>query len=402
MRVMVSLEDRFFKTQNGNVYSNTTCDYKFWSRYLQVFDEVVVFARVCNVPEEKRNGIPANGPGISFFSLPYYIGPWQYLKQYQKLVAIAKQAKNFADVFILRIPGTIGTLLWHHLMEEKIPYAVEVMGSSTDSMRTSGANLLVRGIHKFLKGQKEQCENASAALYVTHQWLQRQCPARCWSVACSDIDLSDDAIISEAEQKAKIKSIRDAAEGRRPFRICHAGTMEALYKAQDVLIRATATCIKNGLNIEMALLGDGRKRCYFESIARQLGVEKRVFFPGWLPPGQAVRNELDKADLFILPSLTEGQPRVLIEAMARGLPCIGSNAGGIPELFESEYIIAAGDVESLAVKIRELVQNPARLERMSRRNWEESKQYRLDVLNQKRIIFYKKVAELARSRTLRK
>ena len=40
MRVMVALEDRFFRTQNGNIYSNTVYDYVFWSKYLQVFDEV--------------------------------------------------------------------------------------------------------------------------------------------------------------------------------------------------------------------------------------------------------------------------------------------------------------------------------------------------------------------------
>jgi len=46
MRVMVALENRFLKSPDGNVYSSTVCDYHFWQRYLRVFDELIVCARV--------------------------------------------------------------------------------------------------------------------------------------------------------------------------------------------------------------------------------------------------------------------------------------------------------------------------------------------------------------------
>ena len=63
MRVMVALEDRFFRTQDGSVYSNTTCGYEFWKRYLQVFDEVVILARVIEVEQQKLYK-PHNRPSI--------------------------------------------------------------------------------------------------------------------------------------------------------------------------------------------------------------------------------------------------------------------------------------------------------------------------------------------------
>jgi len=402
MRVMIALEDRFIRTRNGAIYSNNLFDYNLSKRYLQVFDEVVILARVDDVPEETRNGIAANGPGVSFFGLPYYVGVWQYIKQRSRLIALTEQATGCADAYILRIPGTIGTLLWRHLMAEKIPYAVEVMGSSTDSMRTSGANLLVRGIHKFLKGQKEQCENASVALYVTHQWLQRQYPSRCWSISCSEVNLSDESIAGVNEQAERIKSIRNAIERRRPFRICHAGSMAALYKAQDVIVEALAICLKQGLVVELVLIGEGKYKKYYEKKALELGVNKHVNFLSWLPSEKEVRHEFDKADLFVLPSLTEGQPRVLIEAMARGLPCIASNVGGITELLEPEYLVPPGDAAALANKIIEVFNDTGRLERASKHNLEESKTYHITVVNQQRVEFYKKVAELAGNRTLPK
>ena len=402
MRVMVALEDRFIRTTSGHIYSNTIFNYNFWKRYLQVFDEVVVMARLCDVSEKTRDGIPANGPGVSFLGLPYYIGAWQYMKQHYRLVAAIRQATSYADVFILHIPGRISTLLWHRLMVEKIPYAVEVMGSSADSRRTAGVNFLVRGIHRLLSDQKEQCENASVASYVTHKHLQSQYPSHCWSISCSEVNLSDESIADVNEQTKRIKSIRDAIEGRRPFRICHAGSMAALYKAQDVLIEAVSICLNKGLSVELTLLGAGKYRKYYEGKALEFGVNRYVSFLNWLPSVQEVRREFDKADLFVLPSLTEGQPRVLIEAMARGLPCIGSNVGGITELLEPEYLVPPGDAASLANKIIEVFNDAGRLERASKRNLEESKMYHITVVNQQRIEFYKKVAELAGNRTLRK
>lgn len=68
------------------------------------------------------------------------------------------------------------------------------------------------------------------------------------------------------------------------------------------------------------------------SFAGRLGVADRVTFVGTVPAGAAVRAHLDAADLVVVPSRTEGLPRALIEAMARGLPAVGTTVGGIPEL----------------------------------------------------------------------
>jgi glycosyltransferase involved in cell wall biosynthesis len=83
----------------------------------------------------------------------------------------------------------------------------------------------------------------------------------------------------------------------------------------------------------------------------------------------------------------------MVEAMARGLPCIGSTVGGIPELLPPEDLVPPNDVEALAQKIMEVVGDPERLARMSRRNWEKAKEYRNEVLQVRRVAFYKYVKE---------
>jgi glycosyltransferase involved in cell wall biosynthesis len=84
----------------------------------------------------------------------------------------------------------------------------------------------------------------------------------------------------------------------------------------------------------------------------------------------------------------------MIEAMARSLPCIGSTVGGIPELLPSEDLVPPGDVVALASKIREVVTDSERMARMSARNLETAKEYRDEVLRERRNEFYRYVREM--------
>jgi glycosyltransferase involved in cell wall biosynthesis len=105
---------------------------------------------------------------------------------------------------------------------------------------------------------------------------------------------------------------------------------------------------------------------------------------------------LDAADLFVLPSHQEGLPRSLIEAMARGLPCIGSAVGGVGDLLESSEMVAPGDVKQLADKIEWMLGNHDRIEFLTRRNVEVAKKYVSSELNRRRGEFYRKVIEISR------
>lgn len=137
------------------------------------------------------------------------------------------------------------------------------------------------------------------------------------------------------------------------------------------------------------LIGDGQFRPQLEAQTRALGVSDRVRFAGELPSGEAVRAELDRADLFVLPSRSEGLPRALIEAMARGLPCIGSTVGGIPELLHQDDLVCPNDATGLFRMIDTCIEEPGRLLRMSERNLLKARDYHEGALRQARVEFYR-------------
>ncbi|MGL5060277.1 MAG: glycosyltransferase, partial [Microcoleus sp.] len=85
--------------------------------------------------------------------------------------------------------------------------------------------------------------------------------------------------------------------------------------------------------------------------------------------------------------------RAMVEAMARGLPCIGSTVGGIPELLSPEDLVPPGNAAALASKIYEIASDRERMTRMSARNLNKAKEYKDEAIRERRIAFYRYLKE---------
>jgi glycosyltransferase involved in cell wall biosynthesis len=133
-------------------------------------------------------------------------------------------------------------------------------------------------------------------------------------------------------------------------------------KALAVLVRAARLLADEGLEFELAILGDGPERTRLERLVRELALDDFVRFEGW-SSGDAVREAVLRARALVLPSLSEGLPVVIMEAFALRRPVIATRVGGIPELVEtgvSGWIVDPGSDRSLRDAMREALQRPAR------------------------------------------
>jgi glycosyltransferase involved in cell wall biosynthesis len=228
------------------------------------------------------------------------------------------------------------------------------------------------------------------AIYVsTHVLPDRYPPGPTTASAyLSNVDLSEESF-------RRPSPARPAGS----FRIVTVGSLEQTYKGVDVLLRALAQLkADQDTAIELTVVGDGRIRADLEELASSLGIDEDVRFAGSLPVSAAVREVLSGADLFVLASRTEGLPRALIEAMAQGLPSIGTTVGGIPELLPSDDRVPAGDVGALADLIKIVLFDSDRRTAMAERNFKKAQEYRASVLRPRRLAAYKGLAESARSR----
>jgi glycosyltransferase involved in cell wall biosynthesis len=381
MTVCVALEQRFLRLQDGSIWTPNQYALSFWHRYLDVFNRVRCLARVRDVKRFEGEWLRADGPGVSFCALPHYVGPAQFVRHARRVRLAVHRSICPGDAFVLRVPGNVGALAWGKLMAMDYPYAVEVIGDPYDVFSPGAVRHPLRGFFRWhaTRQLRLQCARACAASYVTAQALQERYPSAGPAIAASSIELGDDFLA---------QAPRAWPTGSRVTNLIFVGSLEQYYKGPDLLIRALAQGVGRGLDLRLTIIGEGRLRTALEALAAELGCQERVRFAGQLA-GLEVCAQLDKADLFVLPSRTEGLPKAMIEAMARGLPCIGSDAGGIPELLPKDAMVQAGDAHALAEKISEVVHDPLRMSRMSARNLEAVRAYRSAVLQERRVTFYR-------------
>jgi glycosyltransferase involved in cell wall biosynthesis len=358
----------------------------FWQRYLDVFDSVCVIARVCPVATVPARTQRADGAGITFAWMPYYVGPWQYLRRAPQVHRMIRATIQPDDAVILRVGSNVGNWAAARLHQMGKPYGVEVVQDPYDAYAPGACSHPLRPLFRFwLTNQlRQQCRRACAAAYVTQAALQQRYPARdnIFMTYYSSIDLPPQAFAAEP---------RMPQPGQHSFTLVMVGMLKQLYKAPDVLIDAVARCVREGLDLRLLIVGDGQHRTELEQRALRHGLQGRARFLGTVPAGQAVRDILDTADLFVLPSRQEGLPRALIEAMARGLPCIGSTVGGFAELLSPDDLVAPGDATALAEKIRAVVTDPQRQAAMATRNLQRARDYQTERLRERRMLLYRHV-----------
>jgi glycosyltransferase involved in cell wall biosynthesis len=144
---------------------------------------------------------------------------------------------------------------------------------------------------------------------------------------------------------------RPAATGPRRRILCVGRLCPS--KGQAILIQAAGLLKDRGADFQLLLLGGGEDLEAIQGLVATRGLADRVTVAG--PVGHArVRQELEAADLFVLPSFAEGIPIALMEAMAAGVPVLSTMIAGIPELIQpgvNGFLVPASDAEGLAEAI---------------------------------------------------
>lgn len=136
------------------------------------------------------------------------------------------------------------------------------------------------------------------------------------------------------------------------------GTIANFYptKGLKYLIEA-AEYLKNKDDIVFIVIGDGQERDELENLIKQKGLQKKVLLSGQIPDAY---KYLPAFDIFVLPSVKEGFPWVILEAMATKLPVIATRVGAVPEIIEdgkNGFIVEPGRPEQIVGKIQELLSN---------------------------------------------
>ncbi|PPA69501.1 glycosyltransferase [Jeotgalibacillus proteolyticus] len=397
MKLLLVVDNHLIRTPDGKVWSKGIYDYSFFSRYLAAFEKVNVAIRIKDVKKE-YNGYPnlCSGPGVNFLPIPDFYGIKGYLKNYISVKRAIKKYSEDCDCAIVRIPSAIGFQFASKLRLIK-PLGLEVV---VDPWDFAAPKMLKSKFRPFIRvlwtyKLKKLCKEVNGVAYVTQFALQERYPSyvhlhgeskKYFTSYYSSANIKEDFYMNPKVYNQK----------KKKFQIIHvANAINSFVKGHKELIEAISILKDKDIELSVKFVGDGELIPHFEEYAKSLEVENRINFVGRIPDRESMKQELRESDLFVFPTHGEGLPRVLIEAMAVGLPCISTNINGIPELLKEEFMVEVGDVESLAQKIEKLTSNPQLLTEASKASVEKAQQYKEDILQIRRKEFYSQLKNLA-------
>lgn len=386
MRAAFFHDHRFRRTPDGDCFTGGNLPYAVLRRYLAHFDHLTVVGR-CEGVADASALARSSGEGVGFACLPPGASPatpWAPgLRRHVRAVL------ERVDCAVIRLPSVVGLAAAAEAARAGRPWLAEVVGCAWDALWNHGAARTRLAAGPMWALCRRWIARAPYALYVSREFLQRRYPCAGAVEACSDVRIDPPRAEVLERRLARIAGPR-----RGPAVLGLVGSLDVDYKGHGTALRAVAALRRQGLAVRLRCLGGG-DAARWRGLAAKLGVADQVEFTGTLPAGGAVFAWMDELDLFVVPSVVEGLPRALVEAMSRACPVVGSTAGGIPELLPARALHPPRDHARMAALVGEALRRPEQLAAAAAESFEAARRYAPESLDSRRSRFLERFAAAA-------
>jgi len=244
--------------------------------------------------------------------------------------------------------------------------AKEMLGTTRSDIRVvttlHGTDITIVGQDPSFKPITKFSIEKSDGLTAVSRYLQAETLTTFGCTACR-IEVIPNFIDPDVYDRSRYTSILDEQLDSDTRVLMHISNFRPVKRVRDVV--AVFARVAKRIPSVLVMVGDGPDRSDAEAAARELGVADRVFFLGKI---ETVAPLLAGADVFLLPSTNESFGLSALEALASGVPVIGSNAGGLPEVVrdgETGILCAVGDVDAMSDATIELLEDRTRWQAMS-------------------------------------
>ena len=390
MKAIFCYDGPLYKDEQGNYFDSILNDQMF-ERYFKVADKLKLVIRTKDI--DSKNGTKKmnrlSNPNISVVECPNLSSISGLISNRKKAKEIIEKEIREADLIFIRLPSVIGNISVDIAKKFKKKYLIEVVGCPWDAYW----NYSLKGkmVAPFAtQMMKTRIKKAPYVLYVTNMFLQRRYPTNGETVNCSNVELQN---VNEEILKNRIAKI-DTYGDEQKLVIGTAAGLDVVYKGQQYVIEAIAKLKNKGIDcFEYQVIGGGTGN-NLKKLATGYGIKENFEVVGQLPHEQ-VFDWLDSIDIYAQPSRQEGLPRAMIEAMSRGLPCIGARTAGIPELIESSCVFSNSktEVDEICELLMAFKNNRERMKKLSTDNFNEAKKYQRSILVNRRTEFFKEFAK---------
>lgn len=335
--------------------------YPVWRPFVEAFGRITLLARVDEVGVDD-SGVIVEGDGVRVERLPYYVGlrstPLGMLRVRRRLRNIGTRD----DVFVGRVPELVSLAV---LARARSAGARNLAILAADpqtlqSLAPRPFGPLIAALWTWLS--RRAVRSADAVSYVSERYFQSKYPARSGAptIGRSNVILPDGWIKDGPRRRTQ----------RDRIRLITIGALDHKVKGMDFLLDVMASLAEEGLSATLTIIGDGVLRTELEKDANERGLD--VNFAGQVQEKARIRNLLDAADVYVSGSRSEGLPRATIEAMARSLPVVTTDAGAAGELVGTPFLTQIDKRDAFSRAIYLLASDSEEYQLQSRRSLEVS------------------------------
>jgi glycosyltransferase involved in cell wall biosynthesis len=337
---------------NGSGFDTYGPYARYVLEFARHFEKVTVFAPITEQPTY-FSGIPLDAPNLSIVPLPFFM---THIQAYKNLFTIYRTFKPHADQLdAINARGTapLAYLLWWLTRKRNVPFIYhfasdpfEILSSSPKYHGLFGnfariAYNLEFQIQKIIMRKNYSFTSGEAIYERLKKYTPNIEPMITSSLTDDDYTLRDDTCQSQ------------------PIRVLFVGNLRQ-EKGVDFLIDTIKILRDKNRNVELDIVGDGIYRQTLTDQANRLGIQPFVHFHGFAVMGPALNTHYNSADIFCLPSLSEGSPKVVLEALAHSLPVVATKVGNIPQMLDNGnrgILVPTQNAEALAQAIVTIIDN---------------------------------------------
>ncbi len=369
-------DDQFFRGKDGVHYSNEA-HIVFMLKYRHYFKQLGLISRYRKEPCTGPYRIPSE---VCVHKLPHYESVIDLMFRLPLLLPriylIVRNVLPKYDYFMCSWPTPVSLLMLvlHHYLPGKTKRQSMILVRQnmnklvelryTGWRRTLGLLLcrfLDRQFHRY--GKSAIVFPVGAEMYAHYSKLHNHTILMTLPLV-SRADIPDEIKLKPIDIKGRIK-------------LLFVGRLDK-EKALDIMLHALKILVTHFPEVELDLVGEGTEESELRQLATELGIEERVHFLGYVGFGQELYDLYRQADVFVISSLSEGFPKVIVEAMVMGTPVVATEVGGIPNVIhhgENGWLVAPGSPECLAAGVQQVLEDPQLYASLRRQAAEESEYY---------------------------
>jgi glycosyltransferase involved in cell wall biosynthesis len=373
MRLLVFIDQVYW--MDGETCSTDEAYVRFPLAFAEAAQALVFLGR--QAPDRGRRTFVLEGPGVEYYPLPFYTSLYQFWlagpRFYSRLNTAVKRAVGNCDVAWICGPNPVALAVARECEAQKKPFFLVVRENLVNIMAVKHGGIkrwLAMTLAWWQQRQFKQMARGRTVFAVGEEMAAVYRAVTPWA------HVHYPSLITREQQLESARSCGPPSDRR----LLGVGRLSAEKGYQHLLI-ALARLGSKGMHCMLDLVGSGPEEVTLRKQSRELGLEKQVVFHGYVPFGPKLLSFYTRSSALVVPSLSEGFPQVICEALLLGLPAIASAVGGIPALLkhgETALLVPPGNAEALAEAIEHLLGSPKTWMEISRKGREQMREFGLE------------------------